>query len=199
MKPTIPTQREGTSYDTVSEESFSTEKQAKAQFQISKQRLLAVNHWHEVIGSDNLQFKLIDARAEPVDRLPMVGDYIKIEIPGPTNTSGEGYDWVIIENIVEDERVHEEFISITIRPSANPQKKAGKEETAHFFDDAATNTFIVKRKEMKLKAEVHGRNEKPNIEGVGLIDKIRNTFVAFGGILGASKLQWKSLTDGLLV
>lgn len=198
MKPTIPAQREGASYDTVSEESFSTEKQAKAQFQISKQRLLAINHWHEVIGSDKLVFTLLDAHAEQVKRLPGIGDYIKIEIPAPMNNTGDGFDWVRIEDIVEDGSVHEEFISITVRPCANPQNLDAK-ETAHFFDDSATSTFVVKRKEMKLKAEVHGRNEKPNIEGVGLIDKIRNTFVAFGGILGASKLQWKSLTDGLLV
>ena len=198
MKPTIPAQREGASYDTISEENFSTEKQAKAQFQISKQRLLAINYWHEVIGSDKLIFKLLDARAEHVERLPAIGDYIRIEIPAPMNNTGDGFDWVRIEDIVEDESVHEEFISITVRPCANPLK-VESEETAHFFDDSATSTFIVKRKEMKLKAEVHGRNEKPNIEGVGLIDKIRNTFVAFGGILGASKVQWKSLTEGLLV
>jgi hypothetical protein len=196
MKTIVPAQREGSAYDTISERIFSTEKLAKSHFKVVRKRLLAINHWHEIAGEEKATFHLVDARGEHVERMPAIGDYIKIEIPGPINHSGDGYDWVKIEDIFEDEELHEEFISIRVRPSSNPTKN--KEEIAHFYDDSATSTFVVKRESNKISAEVHARNEKPNLEDVSLIDKIRNTFVAFGGILGASKIQWKSFTDGLL-
>lgn len=196
MKTIVPAQREGNAYDTISERIFPTDKMAKSHFQVVRKRLLAINYWHEIGGEEKATFELIDGRGQQVERIPAIGDYIKIDIPGPMNQSGDGYDWVKIEDILEDEEIHEEFISIRVRPSSNPENRNG--ETAHFFDDSATSTFVVKRENNKLTAEVHGRNEKPNLEEVSLMDKIRNTFVAFGGILGASKIQWKSFTDGLL-
>ena len=196
MKTIVPAQREGSAYETISERVFPTEKLAKLHFQVASKRLLAVNHWHKVTTEEKTLFGLIDGRGEQVERMPAIGDYIRIDIPGPMNHSGDGYDWVKIEDIFEDEEIHEEFISIRVRPSSNPENQ--KVETAHFFDDSATSTFIVKRENNRITAEVHGRNEKPNLEDGSLMDKIRNTFVAFGGILGASKIQWKSFTDGLL-
>ncbi|MBA4850463.1 hypothetical protein [Emticicia sp. BO119] len=196
MKTIIPAQREGTAYDTISEKIFPTEKLAKAHFNVVRDRLLAINHWHKVSADEKTVFELVDGRGEQVERLPAIGDFIRIDIPGPINHTGNGFDWVKIEDIFEDEEIHEEFISIRVRPSSNPEKHSP--EVAHFFDDTATSTFIVKRESNKISAEVHGRNEKPNLEDVDLIDKIRNTFVAFGGILGASKIQWKSFTEGLL-
>lgn len=196
MKTIVPAQREGNAYDTISERLFPTEKLAKSHFQVVRKRLLAINHWHKIAGEEKAVFALIDGRGEHVERMPAVGDFMRIDIPGPMNHAGDGFDWVQIEDIFEDEELHEEFISIRVRPSANPETQ--KEETAHFFDDAATSTFIVKRESNKLSAEVHGRNEKPNLEDVSLIDKIRNTFVAIGGMLGGSKIQWKSFTDGLI-
>ena len=196
MKTIVPAQREGTAYDTISERIFPTEKLAKSHFQVVRKRLLAVNYWHKMAGEEKAIFELIDGRGEKIDRTPAIGDFIRIDIPGPMNYSGDGYDWVKIEEIFEDEELHEEFFSIRVRPSSNPEKH--KTETAHFFDDSATSTFVIKRESNKISAEVHDRNEKPNLEDVSLIDKIRNTFVAFGGIFGASRIQWKSFTDSLL-
>jgi len=47
-------------------------------------------------------------------------------------------------------------------------------------------------------AEVNGRNEQPNTDAENLIDKARNIAVAAGAMLGFSKVQWKSLVDGLV-
>lgn len=196
MKTIVPAQREGNAYDTITERFFTTEKLARAQFQVARKRLLAVNHWHKIAGEEKAEFALVDGRGKQIERMPAIGDFIRIDIPGPMNHSGDGFDWVQIEEIAEDEEIHEEFISIRVRPSSNPEKHKG--ETAHFFDDAATSTFVIKREGNQISAEVHGRNEKPNLEEVSLIDKIRNTFVAFGGILGGSNIQWKSFTEGLV-
>lgn len=197
MKIAIPSQKKGNHNDTVSERLFSTEKQAKLYFRIVRQRLLAINDWHKIAGEEKAEFALANKEGLLVKRLPIMGDYFRINLPGPDNQSGEGFDWVRVEDIHEDDKLHEEFVFIKVRPSSNPQNN--NTETAHFFDNAATSTFIVKRDGNKLSAEVHTRNEKPNIKGLNLAEKIRNTFVALGGIFGASKIQWKSLTDGLLV
>src|SRR6218665_1146590 len=129
MKTIVPAQREGSAYDTISERVFPTEKLAKLHFQVASKRLLAVNHWHKVTTEEKTLFGLIDGRGEQVERMPAIGDYIRIDIPGPMNHSGDGYDWVKIEDIFEDEEIHEEFISIRVRPSSNPENQ--KAETAH--------------------------------------------------------------------
>ncbi len=196
MKKNIPLQKEGGATDAVSEKTFATEKQAKSHFQVVKQRLLAINHWHKLGGEEKAKFTLFDAKGDAIERPPMIGDYIRIDIPGPLNKSGDGFDWVRIEAFEEDEEMHEEFVNIRVRPANNPQSK--EPVTAHFFDDVATSSFLIRRAHTKISTEVHGRNEKPNIEDVNFVEKVRNTFVALGGIFGASKIQWKSFTEGLL-
>jgi len=192
----IPPQKKGNFNDTSSERLFTTEKQAKLYFRLVRQRLLSIHEWHKIAGEEKAEFALVNKSGQVVKRLPTIGDYLRISIPGPTNQSGDGYDWVKVEDIHEEDNLHEELISIKVRPSSSPQND--KPVTAHFFDEAATSNFIVKREGTKISAEVHGRNEKPNLEDLNLIEKIRNSFVALGGIFGASKIQWKSFTDGLL-
>ena len=69
---------------------------------------------------------------------------------------------------------------------------------AHFLSDDATSTFIISRKNNTITASVHGRNEKPNTEAAGLLDKIRNAIVGTTAVAGISKIQWKLLVKGLL-
>jgi hypothetical protein len=69
---------------------------------------------------------------------------------------------------------------------------------AHFFSDEATSNFIVQRRGLEVIAAVLGRNEKPNTGAEKIIDKARNTAVATGAVTAFSKLQWKSLVNGLL-
>ena len=85
---------------------------------------------------------------------------------------------------------------MTVRPVADPRKPAA--EIAHFYKEASTNTFIVRRDGLRLSAGAHGRNETPNNEGVDLHDKIRNTAIALMARVGLSGPQWQKLVDGLL-
>ena len=73
-----------------------------------------------------------------------------------------------------------------------------QEDTAHFFKDAATSTFQVKRIANEVYAEVHGRNEVANTEANATTDKIRNTVVGWSAKLGLSFPQWKSLVTGIV-
>jgi hypothetical protein len=69
---------------------------------------------------------------------------------------------------------------------------------AHFFDEQSSSSFVVKREGKKITGGIYGRNEKPNTDTEKLVDKIRNIAVAGGAISGLSKLQWKSLVNGLV-
>lgn len=194
----IPKHRTGAKSDTSHSKRYKSGEEAMAAFQVAKNKLLNVSMWKSYAGSSGADFKLIDKHGNPVNRLAEKGDYFRINIPGPGSKAGNGYDWVEIIAIDDssEKETDTEFIAIKVHPAPDPNNK--KEDTAHFFNDDATSTFIVKRERLIVTAEVHGRNEKPNTETKNIIDKIRNLFVALGASLGFSKIQWKFLTVGLI-
>jgi hypothetical protein len=192
MKNIIPENKEGTQTNTERSIEFATEEESKQFFQIAKKRLLDVNHWHKIAGNATADFQLTDEEGKPVNRTAKEGDHFKIDIPGPGSITGEGNDWVKIESIQEDEN----YIGIRVRPASNPTKE--RKDIAHFFNDNSTSSFIIKKEGKKITAGVYGRNEKPNTKTETVVDKIRNATVATGAISGFSKLQWKSLVNGLI-
>lgn len=161
-------------------------------FEIAKKRLLDINQWHEYAGAASARFQLTDKNGKPVNRIPQKGDHFQIDLPAPGTKTGEGHDWVQLEEIQETS----DSIAMLVRPAPNPLND--KEEVAHFFTDDATSSFIVKRENNRVIAGVYGRNEKPNTDQEKFSDKIRNAAVAAGAISGFSKLQWKSLVNGLV-
>lgn len=191
-KEVIPEQSEGTQTNTESEIELENEEEAKSFFITVKERLLKVNNWRQYAGAGTADFELTDEKGNPADRLPQKGDHFKIDIPGPGTVTGEGNDWVQIEELTEDENC----IGIRVRPATNPKNE--RKDVAHFFDETATSSFIVKREKNKVIAGVYGRNEKPNTNTETVVDKIRNATIATGAISGFSKLQWKSLVNGLV-
>jgi hypothetical protein len=192
MKNIIPENKEGTQTNTERSIEFATEEESKQFFQIAKKRLLDVNHWHKIAGNATADFQLTDEEGKPVNRTAKEGDHFKIDIPGPGSITGEGNDWVKIESIQEDEN----YIGIRVRPASNPTNE--RKDIAHFFNDNSTSSFIIKKEGKKITAGVYGRNEKPNTKTETVVDKIRNATVATGAISGFSKLQWKSLVNGLI-
>jgi hypothetical protein len=192
MKNIIPENKEGTQTNTERSIEFATEEESKQFFQIAKKRLLDVNHWHKIAGNATADFQLTDEEGKPVNRTAKEGDHFKIDIPGPGTITGEGSDWVRIESIQDDEN----YIGIRVRPASNPTNE--RKDIAHFFNDNSTSSFIIKKEGKKITAGVYGRNEKPNTKTETVVDKIRNATVATGAISGFSKLQWKSLVNGLI-
>jgi hypothetical protein len=131
-----------------------------------------------------------------VKRSVRKNDHFKIDIPGPGSETGDGYDWVRVEDIEEVKNENEEGVTIVVRPASNP--KNSNPDVAHFFTDEAQSCFMAARKGTKVIAGVFGRNEKPNTKAEKLMDKARNAAVATGAITGFAKLQWKSLVNGLV-
>ena len=172
-----------------------TDAGAAAAYARVRERLYAVNDWRELNDNIRADFRICDATGREVARTPMEGDHIRIDLPGPGSPAGGGYDWVRVTDISEDTS-EEPWASLTVTPSADPRVEGG--DIAHFFAEGATNTFVVRRIGNCILAEVHGRNERPNVKEGGRLDRLRNEAVALAGKVGVGKVQWKDWTDGLL-
>ena len=191
----IPPQQEGQRADIVEKTEASDSQQARLFFEEAKRRLLDISDWGDISEGISAAFTLTDQNGEIKNGLPEVGDHIRINVPGPGSSAGSGYDWVRIELVEESSNTDIEISTIKVRPAADPEKQEG---TAHFFDSGATSSFIVKREGRYITAEIHGRNEKPNIESKSLTDKIRNFVVGTAATKGLAKIQWQKLANGLL-
>lgn len=192
----IPEQIVGSKLDLSANIKLDDKQEALDFFEIVKKRLLNVNKWDEICNAPSSTFKLINFKNQPITGLVKKNDYIRIKIPGPGTKLGEGFDWVRVESINEKIAKDEEILSITVRPCSHPLKP--KNEIAHFFQPTATSTFQVYRNGNLIYATVHGRNEIPNTKNGRLLDKIRNTLIAWSAKLGFSYPRWKLLVNGLL-
>lgn len=175
---------------------FSDRMQAIEFYKTARQRLLEINHWHQIAGFISATFRLTNNRGVDIDNLPEKGNYLKIDVPGPGSFVGDGYDWVRIEAIKEAESEHLQTIGIRVRPAPNPMSDS--ERIAHFYDDTATSNFIVSRAYDEVCAFVIDRNVKPNDDAASITDKIRDTTMGIGALSLFSKIQWNNLVKGLV-
>ncbi|KQS36012.1 hypothetical protein [Pedobacter sp. Leaf194] len=190
----VPAQVTGSKMDAVDERTATTEEEAELLFNRAAIRLRNVNEWEAYAGISG--FKLTDANGAILDRQAEIGDFIRIDIPGPGTKAGEGYDWVKITSIKSSGENGEQILSMTVHPTQNPLTE--EEDTAHFLKDGASSTFIVRKKGLVVYAEEHGRNEEPNTDEGNVYDKARNFVVGMAAKAGFSYPQWKSLVKGLL-
>ncbi|WP_370896452.1 hypothetical protein [Chryseobacterium gossypii] len=200
MKPKqiygVPEQKHGGFHDTESEKEFENPSVATQKFAVLKERFFSVNNWVQYCGEGSADFKLYDSNGNRIDRTPEIGDFMRIDIPGPGTAESKGYDWVKVINISHKDMNDSEVILMSCRPSTDPCRKENH-HIAHFYSDKATSTFMISRNGNSVKAAIYGRNETPNFNAT-FIDKIRNIMIAVGGMMRISKIQWKCLSDGLL-
>jgi len=196
IDPIVPKQRTGKAIDATGSLTLYDENEAKAFFSVVKNRLQNVNEWAELSGNLSATFRLVDAGGVEVSRNLQQGDYFKIDIPGPGSTTGDGYDWVQIEEVENKSSSDSESFSFRVRPTVNPQNQ--NNDIAHFYSPESTSTFTVSRKGCNVEAAIRDRNTKPNITADSPVDKIRDSIVGAMGVLSFSKIQWQNLVDGLL-
>ncbi len=195
---TIPPQKDGGFSDNEHEKILGSTWEAKQQFDWASKKLFDINKWSE--WCENMlsaNFSLYNKYGHPVKRLAELHDYVKIDIPGPGSIDGGGFDWVQIKNIsvIHDPENDTETAFLQVSPCSCPVNS--EPHVAHFFSTEATSTFMIQREGKKVRAEIHGRNEKPNTSG-NTIDSLRNTFVAKLAKAAFSDLQWKDLCKGFL-
>ncbi|MBL7699368.1 MAG: hypothetical protein JNK79_14480 [Chitinophagaceae bacterium] len=193
VKEQIPSQEHGAKSNVSYAVKGFAEKEGDEIYEKARKNLLDINRWHELSGALSARFYLTDPYGNETDRLPLQGDYIKIHLP---SSADDKFDWVRIELIEERKpREHIKWIMIRVRPSDPPQEK---QETEHFFSEEATSNFYVGQTGRKVEASVGGRNELPNIEAPGMINKIRDVIVGLAAMAGFNYPQWKSLVKGIL-
>lgn len=194
----VPENIEGKQNDITASRSFETISEAKRSFDRACKRLLNPSIWHDLAGDFSAVFMLVNAEGRELHRLAEVGDYFKVDIPGPSTKAGEDYDWVQVEAIENhcEEDISEPYLALRIRPSSNPQKQQAG--TAHFFDASSSSSFIISINGDKVTASYHGRNEMINTDTENFSDKVRNTIVATGAFAGLSEMQWTALIKAFL-
>lgn len=198
-KNIIPAQEKGTHNGASKSVTYDTREEALEALTIAKTRLLDINSWSKIAGTGSASFQLTDAQGNFIyDQVPQVGNLIRIDLPGPGNPSGEGYDWVRIEAFdeIQDVDKDQEIYGFRIRPTHNPIHP--KEESAHFYTEDTTGSFLITRFENKVTAAEKGRNEVLNNDTDSFITNVRNTLVVFSAMLGFSVFQWQKFVDGLL-
>ncbi|MBC8173188.1 MAG: hypothetical protein H7X71_04705 [Chitinophagales bacterium] len=197
-KLTVPEQSKGGFVNAVKEVECNSREEAVRLFHAAKSRLTSINEWNRLCGKASADFVLTNSAGIYKTGDPEAGDYIRINIPAPGTTAGEGYDWVRIEKVetLTDIAEDTESAAIRARPVTNPLKP--QNDTAHFYTSDATSSFVVERKGLQVSAGVYGRNEVPNLKTDKLNDKVRNVFIAVGAMLGLAKTQWTLLVNGFI-
>jgi hypothetical protein len=194
----IPPEIKGKNINLESTVELASAEEAQYSFQRARNRMLNPDIWHRMAGRGSAEFVLTNRNAEEEHRLARKGDLLKIDIPGPGPSAGDGYDWVTVESIEEINNPGNDEESCGMKLKATSPPAGFANETAHFFDEGASSSFIVHRKGNKVTASYHGRNEVPNTAASNVKDKVRNVLVSIGAMAGISELQWKALIKGFL-
>lgn len=192
----VPGKVSGTNIDVKASVILSDETTAREFFRIAMDRLRTVSEWVHLAGNLSAEFQLTDREGNVIHSQVSKGDLIKIDIPGPSNTDGDGYDWVEVEETEFTSSSERDEFSLRVRPTQSPLSPT--HETKHFYSGESTSTFTVKREKNVVSAAVYDRNTKPNTEDNTVIGKVRDTLVGAAGITVFSRIQWQNLVDGIL-
>ena len=192
----VPAQFTGKEIEVEATRELEDETVARSFFEIAKRRLLDVNNWNKIAGAFTAQFQIIDEKGKEVSREVRKVDYLRINIPGPGSKEGDGYDWVCVEEVKEIDKESVQSAGFRVRPNENPFGE--KNETAHFYSNEASSSFIITREAAKIISWIIDRNLLPNTESTSLVDKVRDLAVGVSAIAGFSKIQWQGLADGLV-
>lgn len=87
-------------------------------------RLLDPGHRAALAGNEKEIFVLFDQHGENPNRLLQVGEFLRVDLPGPGTSVGEGFDWMQVTKLDKqrNEDGTEEFLVITMHPSHPPKK-----------------------------------------------------------------------------
>jgi NAD(P)-dependent dehydrogenase (short-subunit alcohol dehydrogenase family) len=157
-------------------------------FAWAEEKLFDVNAWSDLPGI-TAKFALHDAAGMGKTTTPQIGDYIRIDLPGPFPEN-----WVRVTSV----RVGDTAAEFTVQPSGDPGEEVPG-ETEHFFRKEARSTFRVQLQGNTLIASEIGRHESINNEGQEAGNRaLVNTVIAKGGWALGQQMQWQKLTDYLV-
>ncbi|MCP9751611.1 hypothetical protein [Ferruginibacter sp. HRS2-29] len=193
----IPEKVSGKHLDLHAEVSRTTAVEAADLFQNARMRLLLPSLWHTLAGSLSAVFALATPGNTDGGRTVKLHDYVTIDIPGPGNSLGDGFDWTQVTALAEDVLAGaQKSVALTLTACANPLNIV--QDTAHFFDNSSSSSFVLYLSGCNVGIDYYGRNEQPNRHTISIADNMRNALVATGAAAGLSELQWSSLIRGIL-
>lgn len=192
----VPEQRTGTEIDVKGSVILPHETAAREFFRIALDRLQSVSEWARVSGNLTAEFELTDAHGKTVNGKISKGDFLRIDIPGPSNQTGSGYDWVKVEETAFTSSPDSDRYSFRVRPAKDPLSNS--KDTAHFYSGTSTSTFAIAREKNVVSAAVYDRNTKPNTDDDSAVGKVRDAVVGTAGLAAFSRIQWQNLVDGIL-
>lgn len=193
----VPINVNGKQNDLSSTMVLDNDEQAQKRYHKACARMFTPSFWHSLAGALSASFSVFDPSGVPVERKLMMNDLVRIDIPGPGTVAGHGYDWVKVD-IIQDgnsEDGRDELCGMRLRPATPPGENG---ETAHFFQSAASSTFILHRNGSIISASYHGRNEVPNTHMNHTVDNVRNAIITSGALAGLSEAQWMALIKGFI-
>jgi hypothetical protein len=175
-----------------SRHTYKDRQSAEWAFTLAKEKLFRVNQWSHLPGISS-RFRVYDPMGNIKEGgIPHLGDYIFINLPGPTPET-----WVKVVDISEEEHEAE----FTVCPCPDPlerQEQQGR-KIKHFLTGAATSTFRVVLQGNTLVASEIGKNQIINNQSEEAGGRqVINTLIAVGGWAGMQELQWRKLTDYLV-
>lgn len=197
MNHHIPKQQVGKKIDAAHDVTFHNIQDARDFYYIVRNRLLAINHWSRIAKLPMSTFQLIGPTGESDIPMARVGDYIKIDIPGPGPSNDQHVDYVRIEEIEETDTPEIQLLTLRLRPSEEPGANSTA-EVQHFFSQVSTSNFQIQRDGKTITASYFGRNEVINTDVDTLSDQLRNRVVGWAAKLGFSYPQWDALVKGLV-
>ena len=192
----VPEQRTGKDIEVKGSVLLPHENAAREFFRIAMDRLQSVSGWARRAGNLSAEFQLTDPEGNIVNRKVSKGDFLRIDIPGPGNASGDGYDWVEVEETELTASPDSDRYSFRVRPAQDPLSR--RADIAHFYSGESSSTFTVVREKNVVTAAVYDRNTKPNTEAGTTAGKIRDTLVGAAGLTTFSRIQWENLVNGIL-
>lgn len=191
----LPKQEIGSSNDAVAVKLCLSDDIADLLYDKLSKKLLKIGHWNVKAGKTPTKFYLLDQHGNEGFLFAEEKMLVKIRMP-IKNSTGNGYDWVVIEKIRQYREEHLSYLLIQMRPCPCAENNDGG--IAHFYHATATNSFILVRSGSEIQMSVHGRNESPNTSNMNIFSLMRNLFVASGGIFGGSKLQWETFVNEMI-
>jgi len=196
LKKCIPVHKKGRYSDTCSSLGLKDLNNPDIAFKSIKNRLLDVNNWAKYATLTDADFILLDRHGSRLDRLAEEGDFMKVRFSKVQKIIDAQHDFVYVSSISTIPSIFGDALVMQLQPAHNPARSGS--EVDHFFTGDASNTLILYRTESEIILSVHGRNEQPNLKVSKISKKMRNVLFATLGVLAVSKVQWKTLSHGLL-
>lgn len=192
----VPEQKSGSEINATASVLLANDTVAREFFTTAVNRLQTVSEWARLAGEPSAEFLLTDSEGAVVDRPLQKGDYLKIKIPGPGNTQGDGYDWVNVEEVEFMSSEDMNRYAFRVRPARNPTEPMST--VTHFYSEDSTSTFSITREKNVVTTAIFDRNTKPNTDADTAAGKIRDALVGVAGVVAFSRIQWQNLVDGIL-